>query len=185
MKNVLLIDASPTEDGNGDALIAAAMDAARNAGANAQSVNVREQRIGYCRGCYGCAKDGVCVQRDDFKGLLKLAHEADAIIAVAPIYYNCMAAQIITVIDRLCCTFAYKSYALGPKKKVAFLLTCTGSDPDEMKRHVRNITTLPSISRAISETQTEVFTGCQSAATVRETPAYLEKAKSIGMWAVK
>lgn len=41
--------------------------------------------------------------------ILRLAHEADAIIAEAPIYYNCMAAQMMNVINRLCCTFACKT----------------------------------------------------------------------------
>lgn len=58
--------------------------------------------------------------------ILRVAHEADAIIAEAPIYYNCMAAQMITVINRLCCTFACKTYQIGLKKRVGIFLTCTG-----------------------------------------------------------
>src|SRR5574344_1632777 len=161
MKNILLISASPIKNGNCDSLVSAAIGAVKD-GANVQSVNIREKKIGYCHGCYGCSRNGICVQHDDFPELLNMAHEADAIIVAAPIYYNCMAAQIITVINRLCCTFSYKAYELGPKKKVAFLLTCTGSDTEEMKRHVRNITSLPSISRTICETKTEVFTDCIS-----------------------
>ena len=97
-------------------------------------IHVREKRIGFCRACYGCAQTGVCVQEDDFMDILHRAHEADGIIAEAPIYYNCMAAQMLTVINRLCCTFACKTYQNGPKKKVGIFLTCTGSEPEEMKR---------------------------------------------------
>ncbi len=61
----------------------------------------------------------VCVQKDDFMDILRLAHEADAIIAEAPIYYNCMAAQMMTVINRLCCTFACKTYQVGPKETMS------------------------------------------------------------------
>ena len=50
-------------------------------------IHIREKRIGFCRACYGCSQTGVCVQKDDFMDILRLAHEADAIIAEAPIYY--------------------------------------------------------------------------------------------------
>ena len=90
-----------------------------------------------------------------------------------------MAAQMITVINRLCCTFACKTYQIGPKKRVGIFLTCTGSEPEEMKRHVKNILTLPSVSRAISEYRTEVFTQCVSDSTCRDRADYLERAERL------
>lgn len=183
MKNVLFITTSPTVGGNGDTLIHAAMEAASEHGAAVHLIHFREKEVGFCQACYGCAETGVCVQKDDFAGILAAAHDADAIVAEAPIYYNCMAAQMMTLINRLCCTFACKAYPLGPQKRVAFLLTCTGSDEEEMKRHVRNITTLPSIARTISDTRTEVFDHCEASTTCAETPAYLNRAKDIGRWA--
>lgn len=62
------------------------------------------------------------------------------------------------------------------------MLTCTGSEENEMKRHVKNILTLPSISRAISEYRTEVFRGCISSSTCKESEEYLERAREIGCW---
>lgn len=183
MKNILFLTTTPTVGGNGDALISAAMEEAKSNGADVHIVHIREKQIGFCQACYGCAKTGVCVQKDDFMDILHLAHEADAIIAEAPIYYNCMAAQIMTVINRLCCTFACKTYQTGPKKRVGIFLTCTGSEPEEMKRHVRNILTLPSVSRAISEYRTEVFTQCVSDSTCHDRADYLERAKEISCWA--
>ena len=135
-----------------------------------------------CKACYQCASNGICVQNDDFKAILEKVHESDAIMMTAPVYYNCMAAQALLVINRLCCTFACKTYKLGPKKKVAVMLTCTGSEEDEMKRHVKNILTLPSISRSISEYKIEVFRSCISSSTCKESEKYLERAKQIGHW---
>ena len=185
MKNILLLTTTPTAGGNGDALIAAAKEEAEKNGAEIHLVNIREKQIGFCRACYGCAETGVCVQKDDFMDILHLAHEADVIIAEAPVYYNCMAAQMMTVINRLCCTFACKSYQIGPKKRVGIFLTCSGSDPEEMKRHVRNIVTLPSVSRTISDYRTEVFTNCNSASTCQDTPEYLERAKAVARWTLE
>lgn len=181
MKKLLFVNASPTVGGNNDALIETAMQAARANGAECSEVKFREKNIHHCQGCYGCAADGVCVQQDDYPALLALAHEADGIVLAAPIYYNCMASQALTMIDRLCCTFACRSYQLGPKKKVAVLLTCTGSDPEEMMRHVRNITTLPSVARTICGEQIEIFTDCGDT-TCRDRADYRSRAEAVGRW---
>ena len=183
MKKVLFLNASPTVGGNGDTLIAAAMEAATACGAEVQCVNIREKHINFCQACYGCSQTGVCVQQDDFRDILALIHEADAVIADAPIYYNCMAAQMITLINRLCCTFAYRDYKLGPKKKVGVMLTCTGSEVEEMKRHVRNITVLPSVARTIRGEMIEVFTECNSNDSCSNSAEYLETARQIAKWA--
>lgn len=96
-----------------------------------------------------------------------------------------MAAQMITVISRLCCTFACKTYQIGPKKRVGIFLTCTGSEQEEMKHHVRNILTLPSVSRIISEYRTEVFTRCTSDSTCHDRPDYLERVREAARWAAE
>ena len=153
-----------------------------NNGADVHIVHIREKQIGFCKACYGCAKTGVCVQKDDFMDILRLAHEADAIIAEAPVYYNCMAAQALLVIDRLCCTFACKNYPLGSKKKIGVFLTCTGSDVDEMKHHVRLIVDLPSIQRSVEAERTEVFTRCGSHDTCKNTAVCLDRARAIARW---
>lgn len=98
---------------------------------------------------------------------------------------RCAAAQALTVVNRLCCTFACKTYQIGPKKRVGVMLTCTGSEVDEMERHIRNITSLPSVSRAISEARTEVFTGCVSDATCRDSKDYLARGAALGRWAAE
>ena len=185
MKKILLLTTTPTIGGNGDALIAAASAAAKEAGAEIRHIAVREKNINFCQACYGCAETGVCVQKDDFREILLAIHEADGVIAEAPIYYNCIAAQAMTVVNRLCCTFACKTYQLGPKKRVGVMLTCTGSEIDEMKRHIHNITSLPSVSRAISETRTEVFTDCVSDATCKNSDVYLARAAALGRWAAE
>ena len=128
MKKVLLLTTTPTVGGNGDALIEAAAETARGCGAEVKRLNGREMDIHPCRGCYGCARTGECVQKDDLRTVLSALHECDGLIAEAPIYYNCMAAQALLVVNRLCCTFACKNYPLEPKKKIGVLLTCTGSE---------------------------------------------------------
>lgn len=185
MKKILFITATPTPHGNGDALIETAMEAAQGETVEMKRIDLRKMQVATCKACYGCAKDGICVQKDDFAEILSAIHEADSIVAEAPVYYNCMAAQAILAINRLCCTFAYKDYKIGPKKKVAVMLTCVGSEPEEMKRHVSNILTLPSVGRAITEYHTEVFTGCTDKNTCKESESYLSIARQLGAWAAE
>ncbi len=185
MKKILCLTTSPTVGGNGDALMAAAENAAAECGAEVRRIDIRDLTIHPCKGCYGCAKTGVCVQKDDMAAVLKALHECDGLIAEAPVYYNCMAAQALLVIDRLCCTFACKSYQVGPKKKIGVFLTCTGSDVEEMKHHVQLIVDLPSIQRSVEAERTEVFTGCGSRDTCKNTKAYLDRADEIARWVCK
>lgn len=182
MKKILLLTTSPTVGGNGDALMDAAAKTAKECGAEIQRIDIRNLTIHPCKGCYGCAKTGVCVQMDDMASVLAALHECDGLIAEAPVYYNCMAAQALLVIDRLCCTFACKSYQVGPKKKIGVLLTCTGSDVEEMKHHVQLIVDLPSIQRSVETERTEVFTGCGSRDTCKNSKAYLDRASEIARW---
>ena len=182
MKKVLLLTTSPTVGGNGDALMQAAAETALECGAEIRRIDIRDLTINPCKGCYGCAKTGVCVQKDDMASVLAALHECDGLIAEAPVYYNCMAAQALLVINRLCCTFACKNYPLGPKKKISVFLTCTGSDVEEMKHHVQLIVDLPSIQRSVEAERTEVFTGCGSDYTCKNSTAYLDRASAIARW---
>ena len=182
MKKILCLTTSPTVGGNGDALMQAAEEAAKKCGAEIQRIDVRNLVIHPCKGCYGCAKTGVCVQKDDMATVLKALHEYDGLIAEAPVYYNCMAAQALLVIDRLCCTFACKSYQVGLKKRIGVFLTCTGSEVEEMKHHVQLIVDLPSIQRSVESERTEVFTGCGGKDTCAKTQAYLDRAAEIARW---
>lgn len=182
MKKLLLLTTSPTVHGNGDALINAAAEAAGACGAEILRIDVCNLTIHPCKACHACAKDGVCVQKDDMASVLAALHECDGLIVEAPVYYNCMAAQALLVLNRLCCTFACKSYQVGPKKKIGVFLTCTGSDVDEMKHHVQLIVDLPSIQRSVQEERTEVFTGCRSRDTCATTAAYLDRARDVARW---
>ena len=51
-KQILFVTTSPTVNGSGDALVAEAMRASQNAGAECQRINFRDVNINYCKGCY-------------------------------------------------------------------------------------------------------------------------------------
>lgn len=182
MKKIVFITTSPTISGNRDALIEESLKKAKECHAEVKKIDIRDLNISPCKECYGCAKTGVCVQKDDKASVLKELHECTGLIIEAPIYYNCMAAQALLVLDRLCCTFACKSYPLGPKKKVGIFLTCTVLDVEAMKHHVELIVNLPSIQRSIIDERTEVFTNCINSDTCKNNDSYLNRALIITQW---
>lgn len=185
MKKLLIISASPVAEGNDDTLAHLSAEVCREAGADVETVFLRDYTIGLCRACYACADTGVCVQKDGFQDLLARMHQADGIIVTAPIYYNLPAAQILVPLNRLCCTFACKSYVVGPKKKIALMFTCTGSDPAEMKHIADLVLNLPSIHRSVEAYRTEVFTSCLQHDTCRKNEAYQERVRELALWTVK
>lgn len=185
MKKFLFITASPTIHGNGDALISKAMCIAAKNSAEVKRIDLWKLEIHTCNACYACKNTGKCVQKDDFMDALALVHEADVIIAESPVYYNCMSAQAMTFINRFCCTFAYPEYEVGPKKKVVVLLTCVGSNEKDLKQYVQGILTLPSLARGIVAFRTEVFDGCASKDTCKNSKVYLDRVDEIVQWVLR
>lgn len=60
MKNILFLTTTPTAGGNGDALIFAAIEEAKEHGANIHLIHIREKRIGTGR------NEAACTQYSDF-----------------------------------------------------------------------------------------------------------------------
>ena len=60
-----------------------------------------EQKIGFCRACDGCMRNGgTCVLKDDMNEILKMFQEADVLVLATPVYFYGISAQMKTFIDR-------------------------------------------------------------------------------------
>ena len=178
MKKILLISASPVANGYGDAILQEAGSSAKTAGAKIKTIHLRNIPLNPCLACQGCSSDGICVQNDDMKMLIDEMHGADAILFSVPVYYNYMAAQAVIFLDRLYCTYNYKNYVLGNKKKVAVFLTCEGSEKAFLKKQINEIMALGSIKRSVAEYRTEVFRGCED-----KLIDFYKTVREIGTWA--
>jgi len=100
-KNILVLKASPRENGNSSTLADQAAKAARDAGAQVESYNLHNLDIRPCDGCDTCRETGgVCVIKDDMQTLYPLLRKADAILLASPIYWFTMNAQLKACIDR-------------------------------------------------------------------------------------
>ena len=101
MKNVLIVSSSPRLNGNSDTLARSFEKGALGSGDHVDFVNLATKRINYCLACYGCAKNGRCIQRDDFNDILEPALKADVIVLATPTYFYSMSGQLKVFIDRL------------------------------------------------------------------------------------
>lgn len=95
---------SPRE-GNCELLLRAALDAAKNAGAETELVLLREKHIGYCDGCETCEEggkhEGECHIEDDMQPIYSKLEQADAILLASPNYYSNVSGLMKSFMDRL------------------------------------------------------------------------------------
>jgi len=101
---LLAVCGSPRK-GNTEWMLTKLVEAAREAGAEAELVLLRQKDIKLCRGCLTCEvgrdrKPGVCVMKDDMAPLLAKMLEADAIVFGTPVYFYMLSALLKNFIDR-------------------------------------------------------------------------------------
>jgi multimeric flavodoxin WrbA len=102
-KNILLISASPRQNGNSDILCDEFARGAREAGHHAEKIRLAESDIKYCTGCCACIGGrGTCVQQDDMNDIFNKVLAADVLVLASPVYFRSFNGQMKTFIDRLC-----------------------------------------------------------------------------------
>ncbi|MDY7079209.1 MAG: NAD(P)H-dependent oxidoreductase [Chloroflexota bacterium] len=100
---ILAINGSPRgKKCNTDRILQPFLEGAREAGAETETVYLKDKKINYCLGCFTCwAKTpGVCVHEDDMPELLKKLREADTVVYATPLYVFTVTAQMKTFMDR-------------------------------------------------------------------------------------
>ncbi|WP_039827885.1 flavodoxin family protein [Nocardia testacea] len=133
---VLIISASPREDGNSHVLADAAIDGAREAGHDVRHVFLSEHVDRLLDNCRQCRRpeDRMCSLDDNYeKLLLEQIIPADGLIFAMPLYFYGMPGRLKTVFDRLFC-YTANSSPLQERvvegvmhKKVAVLISCEES----------------------------------------------------------
>lgn len=99
-KNVLILSGSPRKGGNSDLLCDEFAKGAREAGHRVEKIRIAEKNIGFCRACYACKENGVCVIRDDMAEVLQKMVDADVLVLSSPVYFYSIDAQLKALIDR-------------------------------------------------------------------------------------
>ena len=101
---VLAINGSPRgERGNTERILQAFLAGAREAGADAETVYLREKTIHPCTGCFTCwtKTPGVCIHQDDMPALLEAVRAADILVLATPLYIFTVSGLMKDFLDRL------------------------------------------------------------------------------------
>jgi multimeric flavodoxin WrbA len=133
---MLVVSASPREDGNSHVLARSATDGARSEDHDVQHVfldDYVDRMLGNCRQCRR-VEDGSCSLDDRYDELL-IDHilPADGLIFAMPLYFYGMPARLKTVFDRLFCYTANSAPQQAQVidgimgKKVGVLISCEES----------------------------------------------------------
>ncbi len=83
-KNVLIITTSLRVNSNSDKLADAFVKGAKEAGNNVEVVSLKGMKIAFCRGCFACAKTGMCVIGDDANLVTEGKYNAEVDGAATP-----------------------------------------------------------------------------------------------------
>ena len=98
---IVILNGSPTLNGNTVALINAFKEGAESKGHGVNVINVAHKNIKGCMACNFCQRNnGTCAQKDDMQEIYPQIQDADMILFASPIYYFIMSAQLEAVIHR-------------------------------------------------------------------------------------
>ncbi len=121
-KNILIISASPREQGNSDILCDEFMRGAKESGHDVEKIRLADQAINYCTGCCACISGaGSCAQNDDMNDIYKKILDADVIVLASPVYFRSFNGQMKTFIDRVC-----PIYSMITNKDFYFIISAAG-----------------------------------------------------------
>lgn len=166
-KHVFVISASPRKGGNSDTLCDEFIRGAREAGADAEKVFLRDKKIGYCTGCGICNSTHRCVQRDDMAQILDKMVRADVIVLATPVYFYTMDGQMKTLIDR-----TVPRYTEITDKDFYFIVTAADTDKSMMERTIEGFRGFTEDCLTNAYEKGIIYgTGAWQAGDIRKSPA--------------
>jgi multimeric flavodoxin WrbA len=109
MMRILGVVGSPRVEGNTERVVAEALKAAEEDGAETELLRLADRDVKPCDACLSCRKTGECRIPDDFTSIFEKMVQADGIILASPVYFSSATPQMKALIDRA----GYLSVAKG------------------------------------------------------------------------
>lgn len=101
----IAINGSPRKNWNTAALLNAALDGAREAGAETELVNLYDLDYSGCVSCFACKSKGAercrCYHRDGLSGVLERVLSSDVLLLGSPVYFGDVTGKMRCFIERL------------------------------------------------------------------------------------
>lgn len=90
--------------GNTEHILKSFMAGAREAGAETETVYLKDMQINHCIGCFTCwlKTPGECVHQDDMPALLNKLRKADLVVYAVPLYIYTVPGLMKDFMDRCC-----------------------------------------------------------------------------------
>lgn len=165
---ILVLNGSPTPNGNTVALVNAFKEGAVSKGHEVTVVDVAHKKVNGCLACEYCHNHGgQCVQKDDMQQIYPVVQEADMIVFASPIYYFTMSAQLEAVIHRF--------YAINHPAKAKYSALLLSSYSPNV--YTGSIAQYKDMIAYMGITDKGIVTADNS---TNKTPAKLAEAKELG-----
>ena len=166
---ILILNGSPSKNGNTLALANAFKEGAESKGHDVTLLNVAHKKVNGCLSCNYCHNqgNGKCVQKDDMQEIYPLLQEADMIVFASPIYYFTMSAQLEAVIHRF--------YAINSPEKAKYSALLLSSYSPGV--YTASIAQYKDMIAYMGMTDMGIITADNS---TNKTPAKLAEAKELG-----
>lgn len=114
MIKILGVSGSPRKGGNSDTLLRHILAGAKNAGAEAEAVHLRDYQFLGCIGCEKCRKARQCIGLQDGMQLIyPKIEEAGGIVLTNPTHNHNVTAWMKAFIDRLYCYYEFSDERPG------------------------------------------------------------------------
>ena len=127
MKNILLLNGSPRENGNTRKLSEAFITRCIQRGFDVKKYNIPDLNILSCTDCGKCFEEDLpCVLEDDFNEIAENLLTSDVIVFCFPVYFYSIPGKFKTFIDRLIC-FKEGNKNIS-EKQFAIIAACEDKD---------------------------------------------------------
>lgn len=136
--NILALQGSPRREGNTQALLDVVLEAARQAGAETQLVELSQlDNVSGCMECKACKKnpaEPACALDDDIQEILSKSLASDLVVWATPVFCWSPSWLAKMAMDRYYCMFKYKKDgqvdSLMRGRKMAAVITAGGGKDD-------------------------------------------------------
>lgn len=101
---ILALNGSPRgKKGNTEVILKQFLKGCEKAGAEIETVYLKDKNIKHCSGCFSCwnKTPGICIYKDDMEALLVKVSEADIIVYATPLYYFTVTGIMKDFMDRM------------------------------------------------------------------------------------
>lgn len=135
---ILALQGSPRPEGNTQAVLELVLGAARQAGADAETIQLSSlKNLTGCIECFTCKQEAdkpACAIDDDMQGILARALLADVLVWATPVFCWSPSWLLKAALDRFYCMFKFTDLgnvtSLLAGRRMAVVITAGGGDDD-------------------------------------------------------